>query len=184
MASVSSYQSQYWSVSVYIESRPEPSSHSQWQHTTMLSVLTRRSAYSLQSCLLHAIVTLVLLRYEFQLSLYEAVFVDLFMMWNVRIISTARLEVNLKSRYLRWTKIFVWFKCVFSSVCHCKPSVTTADDVQPSVREARSVGQQIQPVDCVLSEWSDWSRCDTCQKKRVSVAILHSWWWAWSCDCR
>uniref|UniRef100_A0A7N6AV69 Complement component C8 beta chain n=1 Tax=Anabas testudineus TaxID=64144 RepID=A0A7N6AV69_ANATE len=30
----------------------------------------------------------------------------------------------------------------------------------------------IQPVDCVLSEWSAWSRCDTCQKKRYRYAKL------------
>uniref|UniRef100_A0A7N6B1S0 Complement component C8 beta chain n=1 Tax=Anabas testudineus TaxID=64144 RepID=A0A7N6B1S0_ANATE len=28
------------------------------------------------------------------------------------------------------------------------------------------------PVDCVLSEWSAWSRCDTCQKKRYRYAKL------------
>uniref|UniRef100_A0A3Q1H6Y9 Complement component C8 beta chain n=1 Tax=Anabas testudineus TaxID=64144 RepID=A0A3Q1H6Y9_ANATE len=43
----------------------------------------------------------------------------------------------------------------------------------PSVREARSVGDRVvQPVDCVLSEWSAWSRCDTCQKKRYRYAKL------------
>ncbi|KAM8838155.1 complement component C8 beta chain [Synchiropus picturatus] len=42
-----------------------------------------------------------------------------------------------------------------------------------TVREARSVGsQQVHPVDCVLSEWSQWSRCDTCQKKRYRFAKL------------
>lgn len=54
---------------------------------------------------------------------------------------------------------------------HSKASITTASDGEPPVREARSVGEQVvvQPVDCVLSEWSAWSRCDTCQKKRVSM---------------
>lgn len=50
---------------------------------------------------------------------------------------------------------------------------TAGDEDLPSVRQARSAGGQVmaQSVDCVLSEWSAWSRCDTCQKKRVSVAF-------------
>lgn len=56
---------------------------------------------------------------------------------------------------------------------HSKVAVTTANNEEPRVREARSVGDQlvVHPVDCVLSEWSLWSRCDTCQKKRVSMMI-------------
>uniref|UniRef100_H2SRH9 Complement component C8 beta chain n=1 Tax=Takifugu rubripes TaxID=31033 RepID=H2SRH9_TAKRU len=43
-----------------------------------------------------------------------------------------------------------------------------------TVRQARAAGGQVmaQPVDCVLSEWSAWSRCDTCQKKRYRYAKL------------
>uniref|UniRef100_A0A8P4GIN7 Complement component C8 beta chain n=1 Tax=Dicentrarchus labrax TaxID=13489 RepID=A0A8P4GIN7_DICLA len=49
-----------------------------------------------------------------------------------------------------------------------------SNNEEPSVREARSVGSQVvvQPVDCVLSDWSPWSRCDTCQKKRYRHAKL------------
>uniref|UniRef100_A0A3Q2ZYA6 Complement component C8 beta chain n=2 Tax=Kryptolebias marmoratus TaxID=37003 RepID=A0A3Q2ZYA6_KRYMA len=51
---------------------------------------------------------------------------------------------------------------------------TAASSESPGVREARSVGNQVivQPVDCVLSEWSRWSRCDTCTKKRYRYAKL------------
>ncbi|XP_041804860.1 complement component C8 beta chain-like [Chelmon rostratus] len=53
-------------------------------------------------------------------------------------------------------------------------AVTTASHETPGPREARSVGEQVvvHPVDCVLSEWSAWSRCDTCQKKRYRYAKL------------
>ncbi|XP_031710750.1 complement component C8 beta chain-like [Anarrhichthys ocellatus] len=55
-----------------------------------------------------------------------------------------------------------------------KVAVATANNDEPSVREARSVGDQVvvHPVDCVVSEWSSWSRCDTCQKKRYRYAKL------------
>uniref|UniRef100_H3CR06 Complement component C8 beta chain n=1 Tax=Tetraodon nigroviridis TaxID=99883 RepID=H3CR06_TETNG len=51
---------------------------------------------------------------------------------------------------------------------------TAGDEDLASVRQARSAGGQVtaQPVDCVLSEWSAWSRCDTCQKKRYRYAKL------------
>ncbi|XP_023277589.1 complement component C8 beta chain [Seriola lalandi dorsalis] len=49
--------------------------------------------------------------------------------------------------------------------------VTTASREEPSVREARSVGEQV-VKDCVLSKWTTWSRCDTCQKKRFRHATL------------
>ncbi|XP_068604859.1 complement component C8 beta chain [Brachionichthys hirsutus] len=41
-------------------------------------------------------------------------------------------------------------------------------------RAGRAVGDPAvaHPVDCVLSEWSAWSRCDTCQKKRYRYAKL------------
>ncbi|KAM4557635.1 complement component C8 beta chain [Fundulus diaphanus] len=53
-------------------------------------------------------------------------------------------------------------------------SQATASNGNSGVREARSVGGQVvvQPVDCVLSEWSRWSRCDTCAKKRYRYAKL------------
>ncbi|KAM9845442.1 complement component C8 beta chain [Aulostomus maculatus] len=49
-----------------------------------------------------------------------------------------------------------------------------ASDGVSSGREARPAGGQVlvHPVDCVLSEWSSWSRCDTCQKKRYRYAKL------------
>nr|XP_046264553.1 complement component C8 beta chain-like [Scatophagus argus] len=62
-----------------------------------------------------------------------------------------------------------------SLVLLSKLGTTTASSEEPLVREARSVGEQVvlQPVDCVLSEWSAWSRCDTCQKKRYRYAKLN-----------
>ncbi|XP_076018463.1 complement component C8 beta chain [Genypterus blacodes] len=53
-------------------------------------------------------------------------------------------------------------------------AITTASNADASVREARAVGDRVlvHPVDCVSSEWSSWSRCDTCQKKRYRYAKL------------
>uniref|UniRef100_A0A3Q3MZ56 Complement component C8 beta chain n=2 Tax=Mastacembelus armatus TaxID=205130 RepID=A0A3Q3MZ56_9TELE len=61
-----------------------------------------------------------------------------------------------------------------SLVLISKAGVTTASNEEPSAREARSVGGHVvvHPVDCVLSEWTAWSRCDTCQKKRYRYAKL------------
>ncbi|XP_077360170.1 complement component C8 beta chain isoform X1 [Festucalex cinctus] len=55
-----------------------------------------------------------------------------------------------------------------------KTDVTSASNEDLRVREARSVGDQawVQPVDCALSEWSPWSRCDICQGKRFRYAKL------------
>ncbi|KAM7401132.1 hypothetical protein PAMA_005359 [Pampus argenteus] len=57
---------------------------------------------------------------------------------------------------------------------HDKAAVTAASNEDPGVREARSVGNQpvVHPVDCVLSEWTRWTRCDTCQKKKYRFAKL------------
>ncbi|XP_034038449.1 uncharacterized protein LOC117521216 [Thalassophryne amazonica] len=51
---------------------------------------------------------------------------------------------------------------------------TSAREAELAVRVARSAGENLtpQPVDCVLSEWSTWSRCDICQKNRFRYAKL------------
>ncbi|XP_055359754.1 complement component C8 beta chain [Betta splendens] len=52
--------------------------------------------------------------------------------------------------------------------------VTAAGHGEPSVREARAAGGGgvVHPVDCAVSEWSAWSRCDTCQRKRYRYLKL------------
>ncbi|XP_057684109.1 complement component C8 beta chain [Corythoichthys intestinalis] len=52
--------------------------------------------------------------------------------------------------------------------------VTSGTNENSTVREARSAGDRalVQPVDCDLSEWSPWSRCDICQRKRYRYGKL------------
>uniref|UniRef100_A0A3Q3QAQ9 Complement component C8 beta chain n=1 Tax=Monopterus albus TaxID=43700 RepID=A0A3Q3QAQ9_MONAL len=71
---------------------------------------------------------------------------------------------------LRCFLIYVTLSLVLTS----KVVNTTVSNEEPSVRAARAVGDQVvvHPVDCILSEWSAWSRCDTCQKKRYRYAKL------------
>ncbi|KAM3866055.1 complement component C8 beta chain [Diretmus argenteus] len=53
-------------------------------------------------------------------------------------------------------------------------ALTATGHEEPSVREARSVSNKVvvHPVDCALSEWSRWTTCDICQKKRYRYAKL------------
>ncbi|XP_054429744.1 complement component C8 beta chain [Pteronotus mesoamericanus] len=39
-------------------------------------------------------------------------------------------------------------------------------------RQTRSVDVTLTPIDCELSSWSSWTRCDPCQKKRYRHATL------------
>ncbi|KAL2097288.1 hypothetical protein ACEWY4_006495 [Coilia grayii] len=50
--------------------------------------------------------------------------------------------------------------------------VVSCDEVRQ--RESRSVGggNPASPVDCALSEWSTWSRCDPCHRRRYRYAKL------------
>ncbi|KAF3858654.1 hypothetical protein F7725_011855 [Dissostichus mawsoni] len=70
----------------------------------------------------------------------------------------------------------IWMSALTSQCCliYATLGLVLSSNAEPSVREARSAGDQlvVQPVDCVLSEWSSWSRCDTCQKKRYRYAKL------------
>uniref|UniRef100_A0A4W5PYG0 Complement component C8 beta chain n=1 Tax=Hucho hucho TaxID=62062 RepID=A0A4W5PYG0_9TELE len=56
----------------------------------------------------------------------------------------------------------------------CDVAIASSGEEPSGIREARSVGTQVavQPVDCVQSEWSSWTRCDVCRKKRYRYAKL------------
>lgn len=87
------------------------------------------------------------------------------------------LILILRRKKLRESKrkhgeyLFVSVLILPLSACLSKVSATTASNEDPPGRHVRSVGGQVvvQPVDCVLSQWTAWSRCDICQKKRVSM---------------
>ncbi|XP_019955087.2 complement component C8 beta chain [Paralichthys olivaceus] len=80
-------------------------------------------------------------------------------------VTIPRSALNLHSCLLHVT---------LSLVLISKAAITTAGNEDSDVREARSVSDQqvVHPVDCVISDWSAWSRCDTCQKKRYRYAKL------------
>ncbi|XP_023865749.2 complement component C8 beta chain [Salvelinus sp. IW2-2015] len=75
---------------------------------------------------------------------------------------------------------YSWPRLLASSVLHCAclllcdVAIAGSGEEPSGVREARSVGTQVavQPVECVQSEWSSWTRCDVCRKKRYRYAKL------------
>uniref|UniRef100_A0A8C7RTE8 Complement component C8 beta chain n=1 Tax=Oncorhynchus mykiss TaxID=8022 RepID=A0A8C7RTE8_ONCMY len=62
----------------------------------------------------------------------------------------------------------------YGDLCFSDVAIAGSGEEPSGVREARSVGTQVavQPVDCVQSEWSSWTRCDVCRKKRYRYAKL------------
>lgn len=57
------------------------------------------------------------------------------------------------------------FLILFIHLSYSTISATKTGHV--SVRQASGNPGPVHPVDCVASEWSQWSRCDVCQKKKV-----------------
>ncbi|XP_067109080.1 complement component C8 beta chain-like [Osmerus mordax] len=57
---------------------------------------------------------------------------------------------------------------------HCLVWATLFLSLSSDVAIQTTSGQQIvaHPIDCVLSEWTSWSSCDVCQKKRYRYAKL------------
>lgn len=66
--------------------------------------------------------------------------------------------------------------CVSLPGCRgARPPSLESDAVNGSLaksRQTRSVEVALMPVDCELSSWSSWTRCDPCQKKRFRHATL------------
>ncbi|XP_010746369.2 complement component C8 beta chain [Larimichthys crocea] len=82
--------------------------------------------------------------------------------------------VSVELRMRAWSLQCCLLHVTLSLVLLSESGITTASNEEPSVREARSVGNQVvvQPVDCALSDWTAWSRCDICQKKKYRYAKL------------
>lgn len=54
----------------------------------------------------------------------------------------------------------------------CPSESSTVNRSLAKSRQMRSVDVPLMPVDCELSNWSSWTACDPCQKKRVRAQAL------------